>query len=70
VIQVVGAGSTDGSVTTEEAQTIKIGTTIYFTGSTLTVSVVNTFTINSHPSTDKIIYLNLDNFITPGISGS
>ena len=69
-VQIVTAGSTDGSVSTEEAQLIKIGTVIYFTGSTLTVSVANTFTINSHPSANKTIYLNLDNFITPGVSGS
>mgnify|MGYP003672936649 FL=1 len=69
-VQIVTAGSTDGSVSTEEAQLIKIGTVIYFTGSTLTVSVANTFTINSHPSANKTIYLNLDNFITPGVSGA
>jgi len=69
-VQVVTAGNTDGSVSTEEAQLIKIGTVIYFTGSTLTVSVANTFTINSHPSANKTIYLNLDNFITPGVSGA
>ena len=69
-VQVVTADSVEGSVQTEETQLIKIGTLMYFTGSTLTVSVVNTFTINSHPSANRIIYLNLDNFITPGVSGS
>ena len=69
-VQVVSAGSSDGGITTEEAQLIKIGTKMYFTGSTLTVSVASDFTINSYPSSDRIIYLNLDNFITPGVSGS
>ena len=69
-VQVVAPGEGDGSVLTEESQSIQEGTRIYFTGSTLTISVVNTFTINSHPSANKTIYLNLDNFITPGISGS
>jgi len=69
-VQVVTAGDTDGGIQTQEGQTIKEGTLIHFTGSTLTVSVVNTFTINSHPSANKTIYLNLDNFITPGVSGS
>ena len=72
-IQVVtadDAAGSNGSVLTQEAQLIKIGTKILFEGSTLTVSVVNTFTINSHPSANKTIYLNLDNFITPGVSGS
>ena len=72
-IQVVtadNAAGSNGNVLTEEAQLIKIGTKILFEGSTLTVSVANTFTINSHPSANRIIYLNLDNFITPGVSGS
>ena len=69
-VQTVTAGSTDGSIETQETQLIKIGTSIRFEGSTLTVSVANTFTINSHPSANKTIYLNLDNFITPGVSGS
>ena len=69
-VQVVTAGNTDGSILTEETQLVKAGTKMYFKGSTLTVSVANTFTINSHPSADRIIYLNLDNFITPGVSGS
>jgi len=69
-VQVVAPGEGDGSILTEESQSIEEGTVVRFTGSTLTISVVNTFTINSHPSANKIIYLNLDNFITPGISGS
>jgi hypothetical protein len=69
LVQVVTESSSAGSIQTEESQVIKVGTKIYFTGSTQTVSIVNSFTINSHPSNDKTIYLNLDNFITPGISG-
>jgi hypothetical protein len=65
-----GGGDGDGLVTMQITQTVAQGTKLYFTGSTQTVSVVNTFTINSHPSANKIIYLNLDNFITPGVSGS
>lgn len=69
-VQVVSTGSTDGSISTEEAQLIRVGTKVRFTGSTLNVSVINTFTVNSQPSADRTIYLNLDNFITPGVSGS
>ena len=72
-IQVVTADDAaggNGSILTQETQSIKIGTSILFEGSTLTVSVVNTFTINSHPSENRTIYLNLDNFIKPGVSGS
>ena len=68
-VQVVAESSSAGGITTEEGQVIKVGTKIYFTGSTQTVSIVNSFTINSHPTSNKTIYLNLDNFITPGISG-
>ena len=68
-VQVVTESSSAGSVLTEEAQQVKAGSKVYFTGSTQTVSIVNSFTINSHPTSNKTIYLNLDNFITPGISG-
>ena len=69
-VQVVDADETAGHVVMQVAQDIKVGSKMYFTGSTLTISVVNNFTINSHPSSDKTIYLNLDNFITPGVSGA
>tara|TARA_X000001388_G_scaffold13944_1_gene8091 strand:- start:1236 stop:2456 length:1221 start_codon:yes stop_codon:yes gene_type:complete len=69
-IQAVDAGESDGSITTQETQSVKVGSKIYFTGSTQSIDIDNTFTIKSYPSTNKIIYLNLDNFITPGVSGS
>jgi len=69
-VQSVNAGEADGTIVLQIAQSVKAGTVVSFKGSTLTVSVVNTFTINSHPSANKTIYLNLDNFITPGVSGS
>ena len=69
LVQVVTESSIAGSILTEESQVIKVGTKIYFKGSTQTVSIVNSFTINSHPTSNKTIYLNLDNFITPGVSG-
>jgi len=70
VVTADDAAGGNGSILTQETQGIKIGTSILFEGSTLTVSVVNTFTINSHPSENRTIYLNLDNFIIPGVSGS
>jgi len=72
-IQVVTADDhlgSNGSILTQIDQEIKIGTKIYFRGSTQTVSIVNSFTINSHPTSNKTIKLNLDNFITPGVSGA
>jgi len=59
----------NGSISTLEDQDIKIGTKIYFRGSTQSIDIDNAFTIKSYPSANKIIYLNLDNFITPGVSG-
>jgi len=64
----VTAGATDGSVVMLVAQDVKIGTKIYFTGSTKSIDIDNTFIIKSHPSANKTIYLNLDNFITPGVA--
>ena len=68
-VQVVTASSSAGGITMEEAQTVNAGTKIYFKGSTRSIDIDNTFTIRSYPSANKTIYLNLDNFITPGVSG-
>ena len=73
LVQVVtadDAAGSNGSILTEESQGVRVGTKIYFKGSTLTISILNTFQIISHPTSSRIIYLNLDNFITPGVSGS
>ena len=70
LIQVVTASEGSGSILTEEGQTVREGTKIYFDGSTQSIDIDNTFTIKSHPSANKTIYLNLDNFITPGVSGA
>ena len=69
-VQTVTAGSADGSVVMQVAQDIKAGSVITFTGSTTNITIKNFFTINSYPSANKTISLNLDNFITPGVSGA
>ena len=69
-VQTVDPSSSAGHVVMQVAQDIKVGSKMYFTGSTQTISIVNSFTIKSHPSSNKTIKLNLDNFITPGVSGS
>ena len=69
-VQTVVAGSADGSVVMQVAQDIKAGSVITFTGSTTNITIKNSFTINSYPSANKTISLNLDNFITPGVSGA
>ena len=69
----VSASEAAGSMVMTLSQTLSGGTNgtkLYFTGSTQSINITNTFTISSHPSSNKTIYLNLDNFITPGVSGS
>jgi hypothetical protein len=73
LIQVVTADDhlgSNGSILTQEDQSVKVGTVITFKGSTQSIDIDNTFTIKSYPSANKTIYLNLDNFITPGVSRS
>jgi len=69
-VQTIDPSSSAGHVVMTLAQDIKVGSKMYFTGSTQTISIVNSFTINSHPTSNKTIKLNLDNFITPGVSGA
>ena len=66
----VGGGGTDGVITTTIAQTLTAGSIIRFTGCTQTVALANTVTVNSYPTSNRTIYLNLDNFITLGTNGS
>ena len=69
-VQVVTPHATQGSILMQESQEAGIGTKIYLQGSAKEISINNNFTVESLPSADQIVYLNLDNFITPGVSGS
>ena len=79
VIDVAADGGldNDGTITGEVDQTtaLAVGTTLYFrsiaAGETFGTQVVinNTVKIITHPSIARTIYLNLDNFITLGVSG-
>ena len=69
----VGGGGGDGLIVVQIDQAdagLVAGTKLYFTGSTQTVTIANNIIINKNPSSNKTIYLNLDNFITPGVSGA
>ena len=66
----VGGGGGDGLVVVQVAQVAAQGTLLYFEGSAKTVTIANNIVINKQPSSNRTIYLNLDNFITPGVSGS
>ncbi len=65
-VQSVDPGETDGSITMQVAQAVKVGTKLYFKGSTQSIQIQNSIIIRSYPSSNKTIKLNLDNFIQPG----
>tara|TARA_Y100000361_G_scaffold70704_1_gene62541 strand:- start:665 stop:1864 length:1200 start_codon:yes stop_codon:yes gene_type:complete len=65
-VQTVDPDEVAGSVVVQVNQSVKQGTKLYFTGSTQSIDIDNSFIIKSHPRSNKTIYLNLDNFITPG----
>ena len=62
------ASEAAGEVIMQNAQTFKGGETLLFTGSTNKITIQNKITINSYPSSNRTIYLNLDNFITVGVN--
>ena len=71
-VSTVDASSAAGSMVMTLDQSdnnLALGTKLYFTGSTQTVTIANNIVINKNPSSNRTIYLNLDNFITPGVSG-
>ena len=71
MIQTVTLGATtSGSITVQVAQDLTAGTTLYFKGSAETILLSGKLIITSHPSANRVIYLNLDNFINIGVSGS
>jgi hypothetical protein len=69
-VNVVTASETAGSFTCDVAQTLKDKTVLTFTGSSLTVNITSIIIVNRYPAANRTINLNLDNFITPGVSGA
>jgi hypothetical protein len=65
-VQTVDPDEVAGSVVVQVNQSVKQGTKVYFTGSTQSIKIKNPIIIRSYPLSNKIIKLNLDNFITPG----
>tara|TARA_R100001463_G_scaffold5661_2_gene19101 strand:+ start:8059 stop:9369 length:1311 start_codon:yes stop_codon:yes gene_type:complete len=69
------ASASAGEIILDIAQVVKAGTKLYFDGSTLKITLKNLIKITKHPSpiapstsaVIRIIHLNLDNFITPGV---
>jgi len=67
-VQSVSAGETNGSIVMQVAQSVTAGTKIYFSGCTNQVKVSGPIAINSYPTDNVTINLDLDNFITKGIN--
>ena len=61
-----GGGSPDGVIAMDNSSTVTTGTVLTFTGSATQIKIAFPARISAFPSANKIIYLNLDNFITPG----
>ena len=61
-----GGGSPDGVITMDNSSTVTAGTVLTFTGSSTQVTLSYSTLISGFPSVSKTIYLNIDNFITPG----
>ena len=71
-VNVVTASSTLGSFTCDVAQTLKDGQSIYFDTNQIStnLSLQLDLVILKYPSANRTIYLDLDKFITPGVSGA
>ncbi len=69
-VQTVSASSSSGSIVMQVSQDLNSGTKLTFSGSTQSIDIDNTFVVKTNPSANRIINLNIDNFITPGVSGS
>ena len=61
-----GGGDSDGVITCDVNQTLTVGTVLTFKGSSQKVDVGSAIDILQYPDANRTIYLNLDNFITPG----
>ena len=66
VVEDFDASGTDGTIAMDISQTLTAGTVLHFTGSATRIDIASTNAILTYPSENRTIYLNLDNFITPG----
>ena len=70
VTQDFDGSDTDGVIVMDLSSTVATGQKLYFTGSTTRVTTQWALAIIRYPSSNRIINLNLDNFITPGTDGT
>lgn len=61
-----GSLDNDGVIEVELAQTLKLGTVLYFKGSFAVIKFAGTIGIQSFPETDKTIYFDIDKFLSVG----
>ena len=66
-IQSVSASSSAGSIVMQVAQVITQNAIIYFNGCTNQMTLTGNNTIKKYPSSNRIIYLDIDLFIDPGV---
>jgi hypothetical protein len=69
-VNVVTASSSAGQFTCDVNQTFKGNEVLTFNGSSSTIDIAAGLIISRYPTANRTIYLNLDNFITPGVSGA
>ena len=69
-VNVVTASSSAGQFTCDVSQTLTDETVLVFKGVTSAVIITLDIDITQYPTANRAIYLNLDNFITPGVSGA
>ena len=60
----------DGAMVVQLAQTLSAGTVLRFGAIHKIIKFAGIINIQAYPSANRIIYLDLDNIITPGIIGS
>ena len=60
----------DGVMTVSSAQTLLVGTKLEFLGTSNTVRLSGSLNIDSFPSSDQTVHIDLDKITTPGVSGS
>ena len=69
-VNVVTASETAGSFTCDVAQTLKDKSVLTFKGCSSTIDITSSIIINKYPPVNRTINLDLDAFITPGVSGA
>ena len=68
IVSVTASASAGSFVASVSQGTLTTGTPVYFKGIVQVFNVAGSFKLLSHPASDKDIYLDVDQFLTPGTS--